>query len=152
MWHLSFSVTSFSMIMSRSIQVATNGIISFFFYGWVIFLCGCVCVCVCVCVYTHVRLCAWFLETPCAIAHQTPLSMGFSRQEYWSGLPFPPAGISLTQGSNLGLLCLLHWQVDSSQLAPPGKPCVCVCVCVCVRARARVCTCTHLCLLYPFIC
>ena len=26
------------------------------------------------------------------IAHQVPLSMGFSRQEYWSGLPFPSAG------------------------------------------------------------
>ena len=26
------------------------------------------------------------------IAHQTPLSMGFPRQEYWSGFPFPPSG------------------------------------------------------------
>ena len=26
------------------------------------------------------------------VAHQAPLSMGFSRQEYWSGLPFPPPG------------------------------------------------------------
>ena len=26
------------------------------------------------------------------VAHQAPLSMGFSRQEYWSGLPFPPTG------------------------------------------------------------
>ena len=33
----------------------------------------------------HVRL----LVTPWTIAHQAPLSMGFSRQEYWSGLPFP---------------------------------------------------------------
>ena len=31
-------------------------------------------------------------------------------------------GISLTQGSNLRLLCLLHWQVDSLPLVPPGKP------------------------------
>ena len=30
--------------------------------------------------------------TPCTIAHQVPLSMGFSRQEYWMGLPFPPPG------------------------------------------------------------
>ena len=29
------------------------------------------------------------LVTPCTIARQAPLSMGFSRQEYWSGLPFP---------------------------------------------------------------
>ena len=36
----------------------------------------------------HVRLFA----TPWTIAHQTPLSMGFSRQEYWGGLPCPPPG------------------------------------------------------------
>ena len=30
--------------------------------------------------------------TPWAVARQAPLSMGFPRQEYWSGLPFPPAG------------------------------------------------------------
>ena len=29
------------------------------------------------------------LAIPRTVAHQTPLSMGFSRQEYWSGLPFP---------------------------------------------------------------
>ena len=39
------------------------------------------------------------------VAHQAPLSMEFSRQEYWSGLPFPPPGIFPTQGSNP---CLLH--------------------------------------------
>ena len=30
--------------------------------------------------------------TPWIVAHQSPLSMGFSRQEYWSGLPFPSSG------------------------------------------------------------
>ena len=30
--------------------------------------------------------------TPWTVAHQAPLSMGFSRQEYWSGLPLPPPG------------------------------------------------------------
>ena len=30
--------------------------------------------------------------TPWTVAHQAPLSKGFSRQEYWSGLPFPPLG------------------------------------------------------------
>ena len=29
------------------------------------------------------------LATPWTVAHQAPLSMGFSRQEYWNGLPFP---------------------------------------------------------------
>ena len=31
-------------------------------------------------------------ETPWTAAHQAPLSMGFSRQEHWSGLPFPSPG------------------------------------------------------------
>ena len=44
------------------------------------------------------------------VAHQAFLSLGFSRQEYWSWLPFPLQGIFPTQGLNL---CLLHWQVDS---------------------------------------
>ena len=51
-----------------------------------------------------------------------PLSMGFPRQEYWSGLPCPPPGDLPTQGRNSHLLCLLHWQVDSLLLVPPGKP------------------------------
>ena len=41
-----------------------------------------------VCVLSLVQLCA----TPCTGARQAPLSMGFFRQEYWSGLPFPPPG------------------------------------------------------------
>ena len=36
--------------------------------------------------------CVRLLATPWTIARQAPLSMGFSRQEYWSGLPFPPQG------------------------------------------------------------
>ena len=41
-------------------------------------------------------------------AHQAPLSMGFSRQEYWSGLPFsPPGWMLLTQGLNPGSPALL---------------------------------------------
>ena len=35
--------------------------------------------------FSHARLCA----TPWIVAHQVPLSVGFPRQEYWSGLPFP---------------------------------------------------------------
>ena len=51
----------------------------------------CVCLCVCVCVLSRVQLFA----TPWSVACQAPLSMGFSRQEYWSGLPFPfPRGSS----------------------------------------------------------
>ena len=56
------------------------------------------------------------------VAHQAPLSMEFFRQEYWNEWPFPPAGDFLTQGLNSCPLCLLHWQMGSLPLAPPGKP------------------------------
>ena len=36
--------------------------------------------------------CVWFFETLWTVVCQAPLSMGFSRHEYWSGLPFPPPG------------------------------------------------------------
>ena len=49
------------------------------------------------------------LATPRTVAHQAPLSMGFPRQEYWSGLPFSSSrGSSQPWGSNPSLLCLLH--------------------------------------------
>ena len=48
---------------------------------------GILSVCVC-CRFSLV----WFFVTLWTVAHQTPLSMGFSRQEYWSGLPCPPPG------------------------------------------------------------
>ena len=44
------------------------------------------------------------LAIPWTVACQAPLSMGFSRQEYWSGLPSPSPGIFPTQESNLGVL------------------------------------------------
>ena len=61
--------------------------------------------------FSHVQLFA----TPWTVACQAPLSMGFPRQEYWSGLPFPFQRIFLTQGWNLHLL---HWQVGESPKSP----------------------------------
>ena len=55
-----------------------------------------------------------FFATPWTITRQAPLSMGFSRQEHWSGML---QGIFLTQESNPSLLLLLHWQVDSLPLS-----------------------------------
>ena len=49
-----------------------------------------------------------FTVTLWTVAFQSPLSTGFSRQEYWSGLLGPPLGGLLTQGSNLCLLRLLN--------------------------------------------
>ena len=56
------------------------------------------CVCVCVCEVTSVVSNSATLQTE---AHQAPLSMELTRQEYWSGLPCPPPGISPTQGLSL---------------------------------------------------
>ena len=57
--------------------------------------------CCCVCeLLSHVKL----FVTLWTVARQSPLSMGFSRQEYWSGFYFLLQGIFLTQGTNPGLL------------------------------------------------
>ena len=53
---------------------------------------------------------------------QAPLSMGFSRQEYWSGCHFLLQRIFLIQGSKLFLLCFLPWQSSSLLLELSGKP------------------------------
>ena len=65
--------------------------------------------------------CVRLFVTPWTVASQAPLSGGFSRQEYWSGLPFPPPGIFLAQGLNPHLLCLLHWQAGSLPLGHLGS-------------------------------
>ena len=67
--------------------------------------------------FRRVRLFA----TPWTIAHQAPLSMGFSRQEYWSGLPCPPPGDLPDPGIEPMSPAL---QVDSLPTEPPGKPIV----------------------------
>ena len=53
---------------------------------------------------------------------QAPLSMGISRQEYWSGLPCHPPRDLQDSGIKPTTLCLQHWQANSLPLAPPGKP------------------------------
>ena len=56
------------------------------------------------------------------VARQAPLSMGFSSKNTMVSCHFLLQSLFSTQGSNPHLLRLLHWQVDSSPLAPPGKP------------------------------
>ena len=70
--------------------------------------------------FSRVRLCA----TPETAAHKAPPSLGFSRQEHWSGLPFP-SPVHCMQIYN----CIVH-----------TKLCVCmhICVCVCVGYTVRV--------------
>ena len=72
------------------------------------------------CVHTQSCLSLW---DPWTVAHQVLLSMGFPRQERWSGLPFSlPGEIFPTQGSNPGLQGPLHWQVDSLPLSHLENP------------------------------
>ena len=83
-----------------------------------------VCVCVCVCARACVCVCVYDSLGPhglWTVAHQTPLSVGFSRQEKNTGVGchFLLQRIFLTQGSNSLLLHLLHWQMDSLPLVPP---------------------------------
>ena len=56
---------------------------------------------------------------PWTVACQAPLSMGFPRQEYWSGLPFPSPGDLPDPGIKLGSPAL---QADSLPSEPPRKP------------------------------
>ena len=60
-----------------------------------------------------------FLLPPWTVAHQAPLSMEFSGQEYWSGLPFPSPGDLPDPGIEPRSLAL---QADSLPSEPPGKP------------------------------
>ena len=53
------------------------------------------------------------------VAHQTPPSMGFSRQEYWSGLPLPSPGYLPDSGNEPRCPTL---QADALTSVPPGKP------------------------------
>ena len=64
--------------------------------------------------FSRVRLFA----TPWTVARQVPLSMGFSRQEYWSRLPFPSPEDLPEPGIEPGSLAL---QADALLSEPPGK-------------------------------
>ena len=68
--------------------------------------------------FSRVRLFA----TPWTVARLAPLSMGFSRQEYWSGLPCPPPGDLLKPGIQLTSPAAPALQVDSLPLSHQGSP------------------------------
>ena len=59
------------------------------------------------------------LATPWTVAYKALLSMEFSRQEYWSGLPFPSPGDLPHPGIQPGSATL---QADALPSEPPGKP------------------------------
>ena len=63
--------------------------------------------------------CVRFFATPWTIAYQAPLSKAFSRQEYWSGLPFPSPGDLPEPGNEPRSPA---FQADTLPSEPPGKP------------------------------
>ena len=72
--------------------------------------------------FSHkVLSCIQLLATPWTLAHQSPLSMGFSKQEYWSGFPCPPPGDLLNPGIKPKSLVYPALQEDSLRLEPTGK-------------------------------
>ena len=72
--------------------------------------------CVCrACMFSHVQLCV----TPRTVAHQAPLFMEFSRNEFWSGQLFPSPGYFPDPGIEP---CSPALQADSLPSEPPGKP------------------------------
>ena len=70
-------------------------------------------VCVCLVTQSCPTLCPW------TVARQAPLFMGFSRREYWSGLPFPSPGGFPDAATEPGFPAL---QAGSLPSEPPGKP------------------------------
>ena len=72
-----------------------------------------------VCVCGQSLSCGWLFAIPWAVARQAPLSMGFPRQEYWSGLPFPsPRGSSQPRDQTW----VSHIAGRFFTTEPPGKP------------------------------
>ena len=61
-------------------------------------------------------------ETSWTVVHQTPLSMGLYRQEYWSGLPFPLPGDLPDPGIKPTYLASLASAGRFFTTVPPGKP------------------------------
>ena len=61
----------------------------------------------------------WLFAIPWTVAHQAPPSMGFSKQEYWSGLPYASPGDLPDPGTEPGSPAL---QTDALPSEPPGKP------------------------------
>ena len=66
--------------------------------------------------------CVCLFVTPWTVDCQALLSMGFSRQEYWSGLPFPSPGDLPNPGSNVGLLQCRQTLYHLSHQGSPVKP------------------------------
>ena len=74
------------------------------------------------CVCVQLLSCARLFVTPWTIACQAPPSVGFSRQEYWNGLPFPTPVNLPDPGIEPRFSAYRHWQADSLPLHHVGSP------------------------------
>ena len=95
-----------------------------FLAGWIMFSEQChsqhiLSACVCVCAHAQLLSHVWLFVTPWTVAHWALLSMGFSRQEYWSGLPCPPPGDLPNSGIEPTSPSL---EGGFFTTEPPGKP------------------------------
>ena len=85
-----------------------------------------ICICMNMCVLSHFSRVLLFV-TPWTAACQAPLSMGFSWQEYWSGLPCPPPGHVPDPGiepMSLTSTCIGRWVLYPQ--CHMGSPCICI--------------------------
>ena len=100
-------------------------------------VCVCVCMCVCACACARVLSCIQLFVTLWTVACQALLSTEFSRQEYWSGLPFPSPEdlpnpgiqprlpVSPTLAANSSRLCNLRYQDHTCFPAAKTTRCNC---------------------------
>ena len=68
-----------------------------------------------------------FFVTPWTITHEAPLSMGFLRQEHWSGLPFPPPGVPSNPGVQTVSLALASGFFTTAAAAKSCQSCLTLC-------------------------
>ena len=125
---LSYVVCDFVFVLTYKDRIVHSWMIRLDFYVWSLFIKttrsksreiirGWVKVICVLSLFSCVRLFA----TLWTVAFQAPLSMGFSRQEYWRGLPCPSPDLP-NPVIEPCLLHLLYWQESSLPLVPPGKP------------------------------
>ena len=92
-----------------------------YLFIWCVLYLLCVCVCVCVYVLSHFSHIQIFVTVWTVVCQATVHGVLQERILEWVAIP-SSRGIFLTQGLNPCLLCLLHWQLGSLPLVPPGKP------------------------------
>ena len=81
----------------------------------------------------------WLSVTLWTVACKSPLSMGFPRQEYWNGLPFPPPGDLPDPGIEPASAVAPAWQANSLPLSHLGSPIKHLCVCSVTQSCVTLC-------------